>query len=94
MSSLSRPRSRSTVGQSVVEALVQFSNGHPACYPSLDELSRAAGISRRAVCQALQDLKKCRVLMSSHRFASDGRQLTNQYRLVGDAIYREKGMEV
>ncbi len=81
MKSSHRRPFRPSVDQAVMEALVWFSKGHAACNPSLYEISKLTGFSRRAVCRAIQDLKNRRVLMLSHRFASDGRQLSNEYRM-------------
>lgn len=67
-----------------MDALIRFSNGYAVFYPSLEELSEAAGFSRRAICRAIKDLKSRRMLMSCHRFASDGRQLSNEYCLKAD----------
>lgn len=67
-----------------MEALVRYLNGHVACCPSLAELAEVAGFSRRAICLAIKALRNRRILVVSHRFAGDGRQLSNEYRLKAD----------
>lgn len=79
MISVNRARSKSSVDQAVLDAIVRFCSGSSVCHPSLYELSEAAGFSRRAICRAIKDLKNHGVLVLSHRFAGDGRQLSNEY---------------
>lgn len=85
MKSLSQCRPRLSVDHAVMEALVQFADGHEVCDPSLYELSQITGFSRRSVCRAIKDLMTRRVLVFSHRYAADGCQLSNEYLLIDGA---------
>lgn len=82
MNSLSRRRP--SVAHAVMEALVRFADGHELCDPSLHELSQLTGFSRRSVCRGIKELTTRRVLVFSHRFSTDGRQLSNEYLLIDE----------
>lgn len=84
MNCLKQTDGRSAVEHAVMEAMIRFSRGHATCCPSLAELSDVAGFSRRAICLAVKALRNRRILVVSHRFAGDGRQLSNEYRLKAD----------
>lgn len=78
----SRRRFRPSLHRSVMDALVRFSDGQEVCDPSLFELSEASGYCRRSVCRAIKDLIARQAVVADHRYAEDGRQLSNQYRLI------------
>lgn len=84
MKSSNQGQSRPSVAHAVMEALVQVADGGEVCNPSLFELSQATGLSRRSVCRAIHDLTVGGTIVFSHRFAPDGRQLSNEYHFVDE----------
>jgi len=80
MKDSSRPR----LCETVVTAFRACVNPDGMCELSLHNLSRVTGYSRRSVIQAIKGLVALGAIVVHRRYASDGTQLCNAYRLTAE----------
>lgn len=78
--------------ETVVSELRALSTPEGICQLALHDISRATGYSRRSIIRAIKGLVARGAVVVRHRYASDGTQLCNVYRVTGGhATHRAKG---